>query len=81
MLNTPQVHPKLAFESCGLFSDPENAYLISEAHYKDALKEWKIEDIGDLDKAVNGNGREETETVRTDGRIDSAATDAVTDGD
>lgn len=81
MLNTPQVHPKLAFESCGLFSDPENAYLISEAHYKDALKEWKIEDIGDLDKAVNGNGREETETVRTDGRIDSAAADAVTDGD
>ena len=42
MLNTPRVHPKLAFESCGLFSDPENAYIISEEHYKDALKEWKI---------------------------------------
>ena len=81
MLNTPRVHPKLAFESCGLFSDPENAYMISEAHYKDALKEWKIEDLGDLDKAVNGYGGETTETVRTDGRADSATTDAVAEGD
>ena len=36
MLNTPRVHPKLAFEACGLFSDPENAYLISEEHYKES---------------------------------------------
>ena len=63
MLNTPQVHPKLAFESCGLFSDPENAYLISEEHYKESLKEWNVEDVLDIDKAVNNNGSEENETV------------------
>ena len=63
MLNTPQVHPKLAFESCGLFSDPENAYTISEEHYQESLKEWNIEDVLEIDKAVNNNGSEENETV------------------
>ena len=71
MLNTPRVHPKLAFESCGLFSDPENAYLISEEHYAQSLKEWKIEDVPELDKAVNNNGGEETEKVRNGGSADS----------
>ena len=56
MLNTPRVHPKLAFEACGLFSDPENAYLISEEHYKETLEEWQVEDVLEIDKAVNGNG-------------------------
>ena len=56
MLNTPRVHPKLAFEACGLFSDPENAYLISEEHYKETLEDWNVEDVLEIDKAVNGNG-------------------------
>ena len=56
MLNTPRVHPKLAFEACGLFSDPENAYLISEEHYKESLEKWQVEDVLEIDKAVNGNG-------------------------
>ena len=59
MLNTPRIHPKLAFESCGLFSDPENAYLISEDHYEKTMEEWTVEDVEDLDKAVNGNGEGE----------------------
>ncbi len=64
MLNTPRVHPKLAFEACGLFSDPENAYLISETHYEKTLKDWTVEDVSELDKAVNGNGKGEAdETV------------------
>ena len=59
MLNTPRVHPKLAFESCGLFSDPENAYLISEEHYAKTLEEWTVEDVKELDRAVNnGEGNE-----------------------
>lgn len=81
MLNTPRVHPKLAFESCGLFSDPENAYLISEEHYKKSLEEWKVEDVLDLDKAVNANGDETTETVRADGYSGSDTADAVTERD
>ena len=59
MLNTPKVHPKLAFEACGLFSDPENAYLISEEHYEKTLEDWTVEDVLELDKAVNnGKGNE-----------------------
>ena len=61
MLNTPRVHPKLAFEACGLFSDPENAYLISEEHYEKTLEDWNVEDVLELDKAVNGNGKGEAE--------------------
>jgi len=76
MLNTPRVHPKLAFEACGLFSDPENAYLISEEHYKEQLEDWKVEDVLEIDKAVNGNGNTENETVRADGHSDS-----LTDGE
>jgi hypothetical protein len=61
MLNTPRVHPKLAFEACGLFSDPENAYLISEDHYEKSLEDWNVEDVLELDKAVNGNGTGEAD--------------------
>lgn len=70
MLNTPRVHPKLAFESCGLFSDPENAYLISEKHYQESLEKWEIKDTPDED-GVNNNGGEETEEVRNGGYSDS----------
>jgi hypothetical protein len=68
----------LAFEACGLFSDPENAYLISEKHYQESLENWKIEDVLEIDKAVN-NG--EGKTVRTDGLTDSDAMDATSQGD
>lgn len=61
MLNTPRVHPKLAFEACGLFSDPENAYLISEDHYEKTLEDWDVNDVLELDKAVNGNGKGEAD--------------------
>ena len=35
MLNNPNIHPELAFASCGMFPDPESAYLQSMA-WKDA---------------------------------------------
>ena len=60
MLNSPRIHPKLAFESCGLFSDPENAYLISEEHYEETLKTWEITERPDEDGRIDGEG---TETV------------------
>ena len=69
MLNQPHIHPKLAFEACGLFSDPENAYLISENYYKKSLEEWTPDDVLEFEKRIN-NG--EGEAVRTDGQTDSA---------
>lgn len=31
MLNNPSIHPELAFQHCGMFADPESAYLQSKA--------------------------------------------------
>lgn len=31
MLNNPSIHPELAFSHCGMFADPESAYLQSKA--------------------------------------------------
>ena len=73
MLNTQRVHPKLAFEACGLFSDPENAYLISEIYYNEQLEKWEVKDNPEEDKAVN-NGEENGE-VRTDGHNNRPVTE------
>ena len=35
MLERPQIHPLLAFTSCGLFTDPETAYKMSEQWYEE----------------------------------------------
>lgn len=34
MLKNPKIAPRLAFETCGLFSDPEASYTESEEYYK-----------------------------------------------
>lgn len=35
MLERPQIHPLLAFQSCGLFTDPETSYKMSEKWYEE----------------------------------------------
>lgn len=40
MLNNPKIEPLLAFEHCGMFSDPEGAYKASMKAYETYLKEW-----------------------------------------
>lgn len=39
MLNNSKIHPKLAFQYSGLFSDSEEAYRISQSHYEEQQKE------------------------------------------
>ncbi len=39
MLQQSKIHPRLAFEHCGLFSDPEDAYKQSEAYYRSLTPE------------------------------------------
>jgi hypothetical protein len=34
MLGTDKIHPLLAFTHCGMFSDPEGAYALSEEYKK-----------------------------------------------
>ncbi len=38
MLKNEHIHPLLAFEHCGMFTDPEGAYLLSEKYYQEQLK-------------------------------------------
>lgn len=41
MLNNPKIHPELAFAYCGMFIDPESAYLQSMTYYDEQMKQWE----------------------------------------
>lgn len=43
MLQQNKIHPRLAFTSCGLFCDAENAYQMSNEYYQSISKEVTIE--------------------------------------
>lgn len=47
MLQQPKVHPLLAFTHCGLFSDPESAYTMSNAYYEEQMEKWEPVDVDD----------------------------------
>ena len=38
MLNNPKIHPEVAYASCGMFPDPESAYLQGMAYYEEEMK-------------------------------------------
>lgn len=44
MLQQPQIHPLLAFEHCGMFSDPGVAYEMSKEYYAEEEREDEGED-------------------------------------
>lgn len=41
MLNNPKIHPELAFAHCGMFPDPESAYLQSMKYYEEQMEKWE----------------------------------------
>ena len=45
MLNNPKIHPELAFAHCGMFPDPESAYLQSMTYYEEQMKKWEPVDV------------------------------------
>ena len=47
MLNNPKIHPELAFAYCGMFVDPESAYLQSKAYYDEQMEKWEPVNVGD----------------------------------
>jgi len=63
MLNNPKIHPKLAFEHSGMFSDPETAYVMSEEYYQENLEKWNVELISSEDGS----------DVRDSGQTDSTS--------
>lgn len=49
MLNNPKIHPRLAFEHCGMFSDPEDAYKMSDEYYQEQMAKWEPVEITNED--------------------------------
>ena len=49
MLQQPKIHPLLAFTHCGLFSDPESAYTLSNDYYEEQMAKWEPVDIDEDD--------------------------------
>ena len=47
MLQQPKIHPLLAFTHCGLFSDPESAYTMSNDYYEEQMEKWEPIEVTD----------------------------------
>ena len=60
MLQQPKIHPLLAFTHCGLFSDPESAYTMSNEYYEEQMEKWEPVEVDD-----NPNVNEEKNDVQT----------------
>lgn len=60
MLNNPKIHPELAFAHCGMFPDPESAYLQSMAYYEEQMEKWEpIEVTEDVSKPGSSTGNKQ----------------------
>lgn len=53
LLSNDKVHPKLAFEHSGLFTDPDVAYKMSEDYYKEVQEKEQEELSSYIDDATN----------------------------
>ena len=48
MLNNPKIHPEIAFAHCGMFVDPESAYLQSKKYWE----EQEAKEVEETEKYV-----------------------------
>ena len=69
MLGNPKIHPRLAFVHCGLFLDPESAYMESKAYWEEQEKKEQ-EEMEAYTSSLKDSG---------DDQEDSGDTDAVQD--
>lgn len=59
MLNNPKIHPRLSFAHCGLFLDPESAYLESKAWWEENEVKQSLKQDDETD--VHGLSTQEQE--------------------
>ena len=64
MLQQPKIHPLLAFTHCGLFSDPESAYTMSNDYHEEQMAKWEPVEVDD-DDSDNNVVNEEKSDVQT----------------
>ena len=62
MLQQPKVHPLLAFTHCGLFSDPESAYTMSNKYYEDQMAKWELVEVDEEDDKVVNEEKSDVQT-------------------
>ncbi len=61
MLQQPKIHPLLAFTHCGLFSDPESAYTMSNEYYEEQMEKWEPVDVDDDDPDIKVVNKEKSD--------------------
>ena len=69
MLQNPKIHPKLAFEHCGMFPDPDLAYKISMEYAEE--QEKKMQEM-----MLQQGGNDEADTDTGDGGKDTGSSQA-----
>ena len=52
MLQQPKIHPLLAFTHCGMFSDPESAYTMSNEYYEEQMEKWEPVEVNEENNDV-----------------------------
>ena len=62
MLQQPKIHPLLAFTHCGLFSDPESAYTMSNDYYEEQMEKWEPVDVDEEDEDVVNKEKSDVQT-------------------
>lgn len=50
LLNNPKVHPEVAYAACGMFPDPESAYLQGMAYYNEQMEKWQPVEVNEEDE-------------------------------
>ena len=50
MLQQPKIHPLLAFTHCGLFSDPESAYTMSNEYHEEQMAKWEPVEVDESEE-------------------------------
>lgn len=75
MLAQPKIHPLLAFEHSGLFTDPESAYLQSMQYYEEQLKKWKPVEVNEeeYDEEDEIESESESSDVSSGGQVSAEA--------
>jgi SPP1 family phage portal protein len=58
MLNNPKIHPELAFTHCGLFLDPEGAYLQSRTWWEER-EQKELDEMNNYVKSLGDDDEEE----------------------
>lgn len=54
LLNNPWVHPEVAYASCGMFADPESAYLQGKAYHDEQMEQWDPIEVNEEDGEDEG---------------------------